>query len=155
MNFASFVTITSIILIIIFIFLTFFFLRKARRIRSSVSLRREETPAAGPEIFNENWQAILSHLGSLNESEWKLAVIEADKLVNDLLIQKGYQGESMAERLSLIDKNEFKSLDLLWEAHKIRNRIAHKLDFKLEQNEAKKAISYYEEAIKELLVTNY
>ncbi len=107
-----------------------------------------------PEGFNEQWQAVLDHLNSANESEWKLAIIEADKLTDDLLIRKGCQGESMAERLSLLTKREFKSLDLLWEAHKVRNRIAHKLDFKINRNEALRIISYYGEAIKDLS-TNY
>ena len=56
----------------------------------------------------------------------------------------------MAERLSMIGKGELKSLDLLWEAHKIRNRIAHKLNFRIKRNEALRVISYYEEALKDL-----
>ena len=53
--------------------------------------------------------------------------------------------------MSLLDKDDLQSLDLLWEAHKVRNRIAHKLDFKLNRSEALRVISYYEEALKELM----
>lgn len=140
------------ILIVVFLFLSVFFFRKAKKIRTPFSGRGEGPVTARPEEFNEEWQAVLDHLNSANESEWKLAIIEADKLIDDLLIRKGYQGESMAERLSLLTRREFKSLDLLWEAHKVRNRIAHKLDFKLNRSEALRAISYYEEALKDLLL---
>lgn len=150
MNFASTVIATSVILILTFITLAVFFFRKAKKIKSSFPDKGTKI-VARPEIVRDQWQAVLNHLNSANEGEWKLAIIEADKLVDDLLIQKGYEGESMAERLSMINKRELKSLDLLWESHKIRNRIVHKLNFKLSRSEALRAISYYEEVLKGLL----
>lgn len=160
MSIGEFITIVSLILILVFIFLIFFFLKKAKRIKSG-KFAGGAAPAGGEgsgvdiERFNQSWQDVLSHLNSANESEWKLAIIEADKLVDDLLIQKGYQGESLAERLNMVDKKSMKSFELLWEAHKMRNRIAHKLDFKINRSEALRALSYYEEALKELLITSY
>lgn len=150
MNIANTVITISVILILAFLALTVFFFRKAKKIKSPVSVRGGEISATRPEVFNERWQAVLDHLNSANESEWKLAIIEADKLIDDLLIQKGYNGESMAERLSLISKRELESLDFLWEAHKVRNRIVHKLGFKINRNEALRVVSYYGEALKDL-----
>ncbi|MEK7659096.1 MAG: hypothetical protein AAB338_00345 [Patescibacteria group bacterium] len=150
MSIGEIVTIISLILIFIFFFLIVLFLLKAKKLKSGVSPERKEGSEVNLEKLNQNWQDVLNHLNSANESEWKLAIIEADKLIDDLLIQKGYQGESLAERLSMIDKKSMKSFELLWEAHKIRNRIAHKLDFKINRNEALKVISYYGEALKDL-----
>lgn len=144
------VTIISLILIFIFIFLFFLFLKKAKKLKSGRAAERKEGSEVNLEKLNQSWQDVLNHLNSANESEWKLAIIEADKLIDDLLVQKGYQGESLAERLSMIDKKSMKSFELLWEAHKVRNRIAHKLDFKINRNEALKVISYYGEALKDL-----
>lgn len=152
MNIGAIVITFSVIFIAVFIVLAVFFFRKAKKIRSSVLGRAEKTLAERPEVVSEHWQGVLEHLNSANESEWRLAIIEVDKLVDDLLIQKGYEGESMAERLSLLTKGELQSLDLLWEAHKIRNRIVHKLDFKINRNEALRVISYYEEALRDLQV---
>ena len=151
MSIANVVIVISAILILVFVVLIFFFVRKAKKIKLAAAGRTKRPAAPGPEIVSEHWQGVLSHLNSANESEWKLAIIEADKIVDDLLLQKGYEGESMAERLSLLNKDDLQSLDLLWEAHKVRNRIAHKLDFKISRSEALRVISYYEEAIKELL----
>ena len=89
---ANFIITVSIILIIVFIVLVIFFVRKAKKIKSLTVGRVEKPKTIGPEIINEHWQGILSHLNSANESEWKLAIIEADKIIDDLLIQKGYEG---------------------------------------------------------------
>lgn len=152
MSIGEAVTIISLILIFGFIFLIFFFIRKAKKLKSGVRLERKEGREVDSDKVNQSWQGVLAHLNSANESEWKLAIIEADKLIDDLLIQKGYQGESLAERLNMVDKKNMKSFELLWEAHKIRNRITHKLDFKINRNEALRVISYYEEALKDLQI---
>ena len=140
----------SVVLISVFVFLIFFFLRKAKQIKSK-KIVKEKRKGVDFEAFQEAWQGVLTHLNANNESDWKLAIIEADKLAGNLLIQKGFKGESMAERLAGLEKDELRSLDLLWEAHKIRNRIAHKTGFKLSHQEATRAVSYYKEALEELM----
>jgi len=111
---------------------------------------KQERKEGTLEEFQENWQGVLSHINSTNESDWKLAVMEADKIVDKILILRGYKGESMAERMISIDKKDLGSLELLWEAHKVRNRITHQPGFRLDYNQAKKLVSYYEEALKDL-----
>ena len=150
MSIGEIVTIISLILILIFLFLIVLFILKAKKLKLGVIPERKEGSEINLEKLNQNWQNVLNHLNSANESEWKLAIIEADKLIDDLLVQKGYQGESLAERLNMVDKKNMKSFELLWEAHKVRNRIAHRLDFKINRNEALKVISYYGEALKDL-----
>lgn len=150
MSIANFVTIFSIILISIFLILTFLFLKKAKGIKSKKTVK-EKKEGVDFEEFKDGWQGVLGHINSNNESDWKLAIIEADKLADNLLIQKEYKGESMAERLVSVEKDELRSIDLLWEAHKIRNRIAHKTGFKLSHPEATRAVSYYKEALEELM----
>ena len=148
----KFVVTLSLILIFVFIFLAFLFLGKAKKIKSKIEepQKREDGAEALFKRFNENWQGVLVHINTSNESDWKLAIIEADKIVDKILILRGLKGESMAERMISIDNQELKSLDLLWEAHKVRNPIAHKPCFKLDFNQDKKIISYYEEVLKDL-----
>lgn len=97
------------------------------------------------------WQEIKDRLDSQNSSDWKLAVIEADSLINDILKKAGKEGENLGERLKNIEPSDFDNLQNVWEAHKLRNRIAHEpADFKLEKFEAERAIRQFEEALKEL-----
>lgn len=96
------------------------------------------------------WEEILRHVDSAREAEWKFAVVEADKLVDDLLKKAGYFGETMGDRLTNIERGQLANLDNLWEAHKIRNKLVHDVNYFLRQAEARQAIKFYEEALKEL-----
>jgi hypothetical protein len=62
---------------------------------------------------------------SPNESDWRVAVIEADSMLDEFIATLGYPGANMGERMKNMDKRFFPTLDLAWDAHKIRNRIAH------------------------------
>lgn len=63
---------------------------------------------------------------SENIYELKHAVIEADKLVDYVLKAKGYHGETFADRLRSAESNiDHAVYQRLWDAHKLRNQIAH------------------------------
>jgi len=61
--------------------------------------------------------------------EPKMAIIEADKLVDTVLKRAGIKGESMADRLrrseKLVDRSIYQGM---WEAHKVRNQLVHEFD---------------------------
>lgn len=116
--------------------------------RTRLSLKAMEKAHGG--ASQSKWEEILSHVDSAKEGEWKFAVIEADKLVDDLLRSAGYPGETMGERLMSIEKGQFLGLEGLWEAHKIRNKLVHDANYFLRQAEARRAIAFYENILKEL-----
>jgi len=99
---------------------------------------------------NNRLQNVLSHADSENPNDWKLAIIEADIILDDLLKQRGYIGSSLGERLRTIVPQQLQSIDDAWEAHKIRNRIAHDgSDFVLTKRLAKETITRYEKVFRE------
>lgn len=106
-------------------------------------------PAYGGALQSK-WEEIINHANSTREAEWKLSIIEADNLVDDILKSAGYPGDTMGERLMSIEKGQLLSLDGLWEAHKIRNKLAHDVSYFLRYAEARRAITLYEAALKEL-----
>lgn len=106
-----------------------------------------EAPAG---ILRNRWNALLKHLDSTHEAQWKIAVIEADKLVDDALAKAGYSGDTFGDRLSNIQPGTLLSLDGIWWAHKVRNRLAHEVDYFLRYTEARQAIGYFEAALSEL-----
>lgn len=105
-------------------------------------------PVAG--AIHERWNDIMKHLDSPRENDWKQAVVEADKLVDTALQQAGFPGETFGDRLTNIEQGVLLSLDGLWWAHRIRNRVAHELDYFLRYTEAKQAVSYFQAALEEL-----
>ena len=95
---------------------------------------------------NERWSKTLSYLFSQHASDWKLAIIEADSMLEELMEQLGFRGETLGDRLRLANQDNFPNLTSAWEVHTVRNRIAHDgLAFELSQHEAKRVIALYEE----------
>lgn len=98
----------------------------------------------------KKWEQILAHAGSESPSEWRMAIIEADIILDDLLEVLHLPGETMGDKLKAVEKSDFNTIDLAWEAHKARNMIAHEgSDFLLNQHETRRIISLYEAVFKE------
>jgi hypothetical protein len=111
-----------------------------------------ETDAASSEVSPTalRWEKINAHLHSEKESDWRLAVLEADIMLDEFITHLGYQGDSLGEKLKRIEKSDFTTLDQAWEAHAVRNKIAHEgAAFALTEREAKRVIKLYEEVFRE------
>jgi hypothetical protein len=96
------------------------------------------------------WSQMLARAASDDENERKLAIISVDSLVDKILGLSGYQGENLGERLKKIEPSDLDSLNDIWEAHKVRNRIAHEPDLKLSHEESVNTLRRYEKVLKEL-----
>lgn len=97
---------------------------------------------------------INNHIASSNPNDWKLAIIEADIILDNTLKQRGYAGNSLGERLKSIGSGQLSSLQDAWEAHKVRNRIAHEgSDFVLTQRIAEETIMRYKRVFLEFNIT--
>ncbi len=112
---------------------------------------REKKISQGDEISkNQRWIKTLTYLFSQHASDWKLAVIEADSMLEELLNQLGFKGETLGDKLKSATQDKFHSLTSAWEVHTIRNRIAHEgVSFELSQHEAKRIIALYEQIFRE------
>lgn len=144
--------IISVSLSIVFTIAIFYFLSKIFDIRKNEALQlfsilKQTSPAEKKK--NERWEKIVKDVNSPNGADWKLAIIEADKMLDDLLTAIGYQGESLGDKLLAVEKGDMLSLDDAWEAHKMRNRIAHESGFELPHREAKKIIGQFEKVFQE------
>ncbi len=101
-------------------------------------------------IENPKWKLVESHINSDDASKWRLAILEADIILNDLLESLQLHGESIGDKLKKIEPSDFNHLEQAWEAHKIRNAIAHQgSEFLLTQREAKRVIKLYESVFEE------
>lgn len=132
----------------------------ARVMVTEVEGRMKQQFAPKPEIGEGNatvsavgsskWQKIVEHAGSANANDWRLAILEADILLDDMLKQNGALGDTIGERLKSMTVNQMPSLQKAWEAHLVRNQIAHEgTDFNLSQHEARRIISLYEQVLRE------
>jgi len=117
----------------------------------AAELKAEFTPPEeATSAYDNRWQEIKNHVNSFKESEWKFAVIEADKLVDDALKSAGFAGESMGERLMLIKPGQLLNLQYLWDAHKLRNLLVHDANYQITHQQAIWAIEAFENVLREL-----
>ena len=99
-------------------------------------------------------QEIFAHRDSDNPNDWKLAIIEADIILDEILKERGYAGTSLGERLRSITPAQLSSIDDAWTAHKVRNQIAHGgADFVLTKRLAEETISRYRRVFIEFGIT--
>ncbi len=96
------------------------------------------------------WSHVLEQARGSAEHGWRLAILEADIMLNELLDVQGYKGETMGDKMKHVDRANFNTIDAAWEAHKVRNAIAHEgAAHVLNQREVRRVISLYEKVFRE------
>ena len=100
---------------------------------------------------NVRWERVEHYMTSLNPSDWKIAILEADNILDEIVERMGYKGTTLGERMKNIAASDFPYLEEVWGAHKLRNTLAHKgTDLALSRSEAEQAINIYHRVFKEL-----
>lgn len=107
------------------------------------------TPEAKREIHSR-WEHIEKLAGGSSPSEWKEAIIEADIMLDDVLTKQGYTGVGVGEKLKQVDQVSYPSIQDAWDAHKVRNQIAHEGSaFVLSDTLARRTIARYASVFRE------
>ncbi len=100
---------------------------------------------------NSRWDAVEKHIASHNPSDWRVAIIEADTILEEIVDRMGFHGATLGERMKSMTPTDFPHLQEVWTAHKLRNTIAHEgMTFELSRKEAEDAINTYHRVFKEL-----
>jgi hypothetical protein len=99
------------------------------------------------EYFQDKWFELLQRVKT--PEGMILAVIDADKLLDEALKRKNFRGKTMGERLVSAQRS-LSDNDAVWYAHKLRNRLVHEPDVKLKKNEAQTALSGFKKGLHDL-----
>lgn len=108
-------------------------------------------------IFKRRRKQINQDLVEEVQREWKKlirddsprqAILEADKLLDHALTKMGYSG-SLGAKLKKTPKL-FKHINDVWAAHKVRNNIAHKINYEVDEKTYKKTMLQFKQAFKDL-----
>lgn len=106
-------------------------------------LRRRKIPAA---VVAQTWQQWAA-MRSMSDAHRR--VLEAEKILDGILTRHGYAG-TFADKLRAVGRllpNE----QAVWEAHKLRNRVAHEVGLSLQDRQANSAVAAFEKALRSLL----
>ncbi len=99
---------------------------------------------------NQRWEEVVHHVESENPNDWRLAIIEADIILEETLNKLGYAGLTIGDKLKQASPQFFKTIEDAWKAHKVRNEIAHRgSDFILTKRLARETIEQYRRVFEE------
>lgn len=130
-------------------------LARIRQIRKEEALyyktKSFEAEAMRSEAFrNEKWKRVLALMESGNPSDWRLALMECDIILDEMMNEMGYRGETLADKLRSVERSDFRTIDNAWDAHRMRNAIAHQGSaFSLSERDVKNTLALYEAVFKE------
>lgn len=95
-------------------------------------------------------ESVHKKLKSGKESEYKMAVIEMDDFLKEVLIRMNYKGETFDTILNQINSKVLPSVEEIKEAHVVRNNIIRNPDYHLTEDQANNIVKIYEKALGEL-----
>lgn len=101
------------------------------------------------EKYHVAWLGIEQQLKRNDNNSFYLTVLNADKLVDQALRERGFKGETMGERMKAA-KGSWTNANHVWSAHKLRNRIAHEADARVSFDETRRALAAFKQALKDL-----
>ncbi|HUW72185.1 MAG TPA: DUF4145 domain-containing protein [Candidatus Humimicrobiaceae bacterium] len=147
------IKIIFIVLSLIFLAFIIFALVKTKWLKRVITWDLQEFLSYRPFVMRrteKEWRKIKARLETEMESENKLAIIEADKMLDGLLSQMGSGGKDLNEKLEKLTAESLPNIEEVKWVHKIRNNIIHDPTYKLSIEEAKKALLVYEKALTDL-----
>lgn len=99
--------------------------------------------------YRLRWLQIEQQLKKDETSSYHLVVLNADKLLDQALRERGIRGTTMGERMKNI-KDTWSNANGVWTAHKLRNQIAHETDVNVSYDDARRALAGFKQALKDV-----
>lgn len=99
--------------------------------------------------YRLKWLKIEQQLKRDEPTSYHLTVLEADKLLDMALRERGVGGQTMGERMKSA-KDTWSNANAVWTAHKLRNQIAHESDVQVQYDDARRALAGFKQALKDI-----
>ena len=113
-----------------------------------ISVTRRPGKTLNQAKYREKWMRIMNEIDNHNQSSLAIGILNADRLIDEALRERGIPGETLGERMKSA-KALFSDRQGLWDAHKLRNRIAHE-EFKVNARQAHSALNKFKTALKDI-----
>ncbi len=110
---------------------------------------KQKTTVLNKEKYRSLWLEIENGLVADQQQSYQITVLNADKLLGKALEELGVRGNTMGERMKTFGKG-FSNQDQVWQAHKIRNKIAHESDVKLSLKQVRAVLKCFKQALKDV-----
>lgn len=95
------------------------------------------------------WKHVIARMKTNNPSNWKLAIMEADELMDEVIKSSGYRAATIDERFKQAESGVFPTIDQLRDAHQVRVKLNRDPEFNVTKEEAMRVLRIYQQAFKE------
>lgn len=113
-----------------------------------ISLTRRPSKFLDQEKYREKWMTITQSVTD-DSGTMQLAILNADKLFDQAMRERGIPGATLGERLKN-SKSRFRNLNAVWAAHKLRNQIAHDDHVAITKRQTNAALAAFRAALIDL-----
>lgn len=114
-----------------------------------MTLTKKSQPQLDVNKYRIKWLAIEQQLKKNEPSSYQLAVLNADKLLDQAMRERKIKGETMGERMKAANTS-WSNANAVWTAHKLRNQIAHETDPQVSYDTARRALTGFKQALKDM-----
>lgn len=98
--------------------------------------------------YRVRWLQIEQQLARENPNTYQMTILEADKLLDMALKERGVKGDTMGERMKA-ELSTWSNANAVWSAHKLRNQIAHEPGFTVAYDDVRRALGAFKQALKD------
>ncbi len=109
----------------------------------------KQGPLLNVKRYQAKWLEIENSVRRDNAASWQLAIMNADKLLDQALRERRFKGQTMGERMKAAQK-VWKNANHVWSAHKVRNQLAHEVNVQLNYDTTLRSLSAFKQALKDL-----
>lgn len=99
--------------------------------------------------YQSKWLAIEQGVKTDNIDSRQMAILNADKLLDQALRETGSRGSTMSERMKS-RQGVWSNANSVWAAHKLRNKIAHETSVQVSEDMTRRALASFKVALKDL-----
>jgi hypothetical protein len=114
-----------------------------------IALAKRTPRGLDVEKYRSQWMTLEQQLKREEVSSYHMCVLNADKLLDRALIERGIAGKVMADRMKHM-QGKWTNANSVWSAHKLRNKIAHEPEVRVDFDDTRRALAAYKQALKDI-----
>ena len=114
-----------------------------------ISLTRRSPRQLDVDRYRSRWMSIETSLKRDDQNSYTVCIFEADKLLDQALRERGLAGKTMGDRMKQY-QGKWTNGNGVWAAHKLRNRLAHETDVKVDYERARQALVAFKQGLKDV-----
>lgn len=114
-----------------------------------ISLTKRSPRQLDVDKYRSRWMSIETSLKRDEQNSYTVCIFDADKLLDQALRERGFAGKTMGERMKQC-QGKWTNGNGVWAAHKLRNRLAHEADVRVDYERARQALVAFKQGLKDL-----